>query len=91
VACISFRVDRRNVPHFEVTTPFLAAIVKGTKFEVSVHDDHADVNVSEGKVEVRSAISRAATSGQARHHRPSIAGCARRYQGARPQRTGPGM
>lgn len=58
---ISFRVDRRNVPHFEVTTPFLAAIVKGTKFEVSVHDDHADVNVSEGKVEVRSAISRAAT------------------------------
>jgi len=58
---VSFRVDRRKIPHFEVNTPFLAAIVKGTQFEVSVHDDHAEVNVSEGKVEVRSTVSRAAT------------------------------
>jgi hypothetical protein len=58
---VGFSVDRRKVPHFEVNTPFLAAIVKGTRFEVSVYDDHAKVNVSEGKVEVRSALSRAAT------------------------------
>lgn len=58
---VGYRVDRRKVPHFEVNTPFLAAIVKGTQFEVSVRDNHAEVNVSEGKVEVRSALSRAAT------------------------------
>jgi|GEM_PF-4195280 len=57
----SFKVDRRKVPHFQVETPFLAAIVKGTRFEVRVLKDSAEVDVSEGKVEVRSIVSRAAT------------------------------
>src|SRR4029079_14328993 len=29
-------VEKRNVKHFEVETPYLAAVVKGTQFRVSV-------------------------------------------------------
>ncbi|MFN8946148.1 MAG: FecR domain-containing protein [Alphaproteobacteria bacterium] len=57
----SFNVDRRKVPHFEVNTPYLAAAVKGTRFEVRVLQNRAEVNVFEGKVEVRSTVSRATT------------------------------
>lgn len=56
-----FSVDHRKAPHFEVNTPYLAANVKGTRFEVRVTDNDAEINVFEGKVEVRSNISRAAT------------------------------
>lgn len=57
----SFRVDRKKAPHFEVNTPFLAAVVKGTQFEIRVDDTSAEVKVSQGKVEVRSATSAATT------------------------------
>src|SRR5258708_1379188 len=33
---ILLEVEKRNVPHFEVETPYLAAVVKGTQFRVSV-------------------------------------------------------
>ena len=45
-------VQKKNVKHFEVETPYLAAVVKGTQFRVSVNDQGADVDVVEGKVEV---------------------------------------
>lgn len=45
-------VQRRAQPHFKVETPFLAAIVKGTKFDVRVSDRSARVDVSRGLVEV---------------------------------------
>lgn len=45
-------VQRRAKPHFKVETPFLAAIVKGTKFDVRVSDRSARVDVSRGLVEV---------------------------------------
>jgi hypothetical protein len=54
-----FKVDHRTAPHFEVETPYLAAIVKGTRFEVRVNDEDTQVNVFEGKVQVRSMNSRA--------------------------------
>ncbi|MHA1553780.1 MAG: FecR domain-containing protein [Alphaproteobacteria bacterium] len=50
---ILFDVDKRNVKHFSVETPFLAAVVKGTKFEVSVNPGDAVMNVREGTVELR--------------------------------------
>ena len=34
---ILLEVERRNVKHFEVETPYLAAVVKGTQFRVSVN------------------------------------------------------
>jgi uncharacterized cupin superfamily protein len=46
------RVNRKPQQHFEVRTPFLAAVVKGTTFTVSVDADGAAVHVVEGLVEV---------------------------------------
>lgn len=47
-----FKIGKRQAPHFEVDTPYLAAVVKGTSFLVTVSNDKADVQVSEGAVEV---------------------------------------
>jgi hypothetical protein len=45
-------VERRNVKHFEVETPYLAAVVKGTQFRVSVNAAGTRVEVLRGQVEV---------------------------------------
>jgi len=47
-----FDIETRNRPHTSVQTPFLAAVVKGTKFDVTVTRNKASVNVSRGLVEV---------------------------------------
>jgi hypothetical protein len=49
---IFFEVDRRPDPHFEVDTPYLAAIVKGTAFTVEVTHDDSAIAVSQGVVAV---------------------------------------
>ena len=45
-------VEKRNVQHFEVETPYLAAVVKGTQFRVSVGATGTSVNVLQGQVQV---------------------------------------
>lgn len=47
-----FRIERRATPHFGVQTPYLAAVVKGTVFTVTVGEAGASVQVTEGAVEV---------------------------------------
>lgn len=47
-----FKVDKRKDQHFAVETPYMAAVVKGTTFNVSVGDEGATVQVTEGAVEV---------------------------------------
>ncbi len=49
---IEVEVEKRNVQHFSVETPFLAAVVKGTRFVVDVSRQRASVRVSRGLVEV---------------------------------------
>lgn len=49
---ILLKVEKRNVKHFEVETPYLAAVVKGTQFRVSVDQFGTNVDVVQGKVEV---------------------------------------
>ena len=49
---ILLEVEKRNVKHFEVETPYLAAVVKGTQFSVSVNASGTSVNVLRGQVEV---------------------------------------
>jgi hypothetical protein len=49
---ILLEVERRNVKHFEVETPYLAAVVKGTQFTVTVGADSTSVSVNRGLVEV---------------------------------------
>src|ERR1700761_111853 len=45
-------VEKRNVKHFEVETPYLAAVVKGTQFRVTVNASNTRVDVQRGQVEV---------------------------------------
>ncbi|NOJ46085.1 FecR domain-containing protein [Bradyrhizobium archetypum] len=45
-------VEKRNVKHFEVETPYLAAVVKGTQFRVTVNAGKTTVDVIRGQVEV---------------------------------------
>jgi hypothetical protein len=47
-----FHVGKRPGPQFEVDTPYIVAIVKGTKFTTSVSDAGASIKVSEGVVGV---------------------------------------
>src|SRR3954467_950424 len=49
---ILLEVEKRNVKHFEVETPYLAAVVKGTQFRVSVNAGKTSVDVMRGQVEV---------------------------------------
>ncbi len=49
---VLFDVDKKHVKHFSVETPFLAAVVKGTQFVVSVGSDNATVTVGRGRVAV---------------------------------------
>ena len=47
-----FEVDHRPDPHFEVDTPYLTAIVKGTAFTVEVTPEGSAVAVTQGVVAV---------------------------------------
>jgi hypothetical protein len=49
---IVLEVEKRNVKHFEVETPLLAALVKGTRFRVTVEKNNSHVDVLRGQVEV---------------------------------------
>ena len=50
---ILVQAEKRNVKHFQVETPYLAAVVKGTEFRVSLNGRSANVEVLGGQVEVR--------------------------------------
>ena len=47
-----YKIEKRGVPHFGVTTPYLAAVVKGTTFSITVDDRGSTLQVVEGAVEV---------------------------------------
>ena len=49
---ILLEVEKRNVKHFEVETPYLAAVVKGTHFSVTVSAGSTKVGVLRGQVGV---------------------------------------
>lgn len=49
---ILLNVEKKNVQHFEVSTPYLAAVVKGTEFRVTVGEKTSRVEVLRGQVQV---------------------------------------
>jgi hypothetical protein len=49
---ILLEVEKRSEKHFEVETPYLVAVVKGTEFRVSVDGRESRVEVLAGQVEV---------------------------------------
>jgi ferric-dicitrate binding protein FerR (iron transport regulator) len=61
---ILLEVEKRNVKHFEVETPYLAAVVKGTQFRVSVNAASTSVDVIRGQVQVADFSTDCAMPGQ---------------------------
>jgi hypothetical protein len=49
---ILLEVEKRGIKHFEVETPHLSAVVKGTRFHVTVNGNDSRVGVFKGQVEV---------------------------------------
>lgn len=46
-----FQIEKKKNPHFGVRTPYLAAVVKGTTFSITVTQEGASLQVLEGGVE----------------------------------------
>ena len=55
---ILYDVEKKNVKHFSVETPFLAAVVKGTRFTVAIGQNVTKVAVSRGRVEVKDNVNK---------------------------------
>lgn len=53
---VTVDAERRNVQHFSVQTPVLAAVVKGTKFTVTYNGGEASVSVDRGEVQVQDSV-----------------------------------
>ena len=49
---ILLEVEKRAINHFEVETPHLSAVVKGTRFQVTISGNDTRVGVFRGQVEV---------------------------------------
>lgn len=58
---VTVEAERRNIQHFSVQTPYLAAIVKGTRFTVLSNDGQSSVEVSRGLVQVQDYVHDMAT------------------------------
>ncbi len=54
---ILLTVEKKAAQHFEIETPYLTAVVKGTTFTVGIQDGRAVVHVVEGLVEVNNLSS----------------------------------
>ncbi len=52
-----FDIEHNPARHFEVDTPYLAAVVKGTAFTVTVRPDGGAVQVTRGAVQVASSLA----------------------------------
>lgn len=50
---VTVEAERRNIQHFSIQTPYLAAIVKGTRFTVVSDETQSNVAVSRGLVQVQ--------------------------------------
>jgi hypothetical protein len=50
---VTIQAERRNIQHFSVQTPVLAAVVKGTQFTVTYSNGQARVDVDRGVVQVQ--------------------------------------
>lgn len=57
IGALDLEIEKRSQPHTTVQTPYLAAVVKGTIFHVSVGKTNASVSVDRGLVQVTSFAS----------------------------------
>jgi hypothetical protein len=82
IGTVVFQVGKRPTPQFEVDTPYLVAIVKGTRFTTTVSAAGASVDVDEGVVGVATRAGGDATD--------LAAGQAASVSSAAPDKVAPG-
>ena len=58
---VTVEAERLQIQHFSVQTPFLAAIVKGTRFTVHSDETQSSVDVDRGLVQVQDYVHGVAT------------------------------
>lgn len=58
---VAVEAEVQNVQHFEVQTPYLAAVVKGTRFVVKSDKTSSSVSVQRGRVWVESQLTQSTT------------------------------
>ena len=58
---VTVEAERLQVQHFSIQTPYLAAIVKGTRFTVHSNDGQSSVDVERGLVQVQDYVHGVAT------------------------------
>lgn len=51
-----YKIQKKATPHFSTQTPYLAAVVKGTTYSVTVGASGASVQVIEGAVQVQPSV-----------------------------------
>ncbi|WP_155897712.1 FecR domain-containing protein, partial [Aureimonas ureilytica] len=71
IGSIEFDIEKRSAPHFTVQTPYMAAVVKGTSFTISVSKTDAKIGVERGLVQVRD-IQTGETAGVSAGQRASV-------------------
>ncbi len=54
---VAIDAEHRNVQHFSVVTPYLAAVVKGTAFSVTTSDAGSHLAVTRGEVAMHDSVS----------------------------------
>lgn len=55
IGVVKYEVGKRAQPGFEVATPHLTSLVKGTRFEVATSSEGATVSLTEGSLQVSTA------------------------------------
>ena len=51
MGALNAEIDKRDESHFSIHTPYLAAVVKGTKFSINVDEEQTVLRVVEGTVQ----------------------------------------
>lgn len=59
---VDYQVTKEKVPHFEVDSPLLATVVKGTTFTVDASKANSSVSVTEGRVVAKNRLTGASAS-----------------------------
>ncbi|MFN9973289.1 MAG: FecR domain-containing protein, partial [Phycisphaerae bacterium] len=52
---VFYSISKEKVPHFQVDTPYMAAVVKGTSFIIAVDNERSRIDVTDGLVQVSNA------------------------------------
>jgi len=52
---VFYSISKEKVPHFQVDTPYMAAVVKGTSFIIAVENERSRIDVTDGLVQISNA------------------------------------